>query len=82
MPSHYRYPSEKELEKNRLLVIIEGASAKIIFNLTTGAFLVGLLKYMGASDKVCGYILAIPVLAAIIQVISPIVLEGLVYRKR
>lgn len=58
MPSYLNYPSEKDLEKNRLLVIIEGASAKTIFNLTTGAFLVGLLKFMGASDKVCGYILS------------------------
>ena len=82
MPSNIIYPTEKEQERNRLLVIIEGASAKIVFNLTTGAFLVGLLKYMGASDEVCGYILAIPVLAAIIQVISPIILEGLVYRKK
>jgi len=82
MPSDKNHPSVKDLQNNRLLMIIEGASAKIIFNLTTGAFLVGLLKYMGASDKICGYILATPVLAAIIQVLSPIVLEGLEYRKR
>ncbi len=77
-----KYPSEKDLEKNRLLGIIEGATARIIFNLTSGAFLVGLLKYMGASDTVCGYILAIPVLAAVIQFLSPIIFESLSYRKR
>ena len=75
------YPLEKDLEKNRLLMIIEGASARTIFNLTSGAFLVGLLKYMGASDTFCGYILAMPVLAAIIQVLSPIILESLESRK-
>lgn len=82
MPSYLNYPSEKDLEKNRLLVIIEGASAKTIFNLTTGAFLVGLLKFMGASDKVCGYILSLPVLAAVIQFLSPIILENVPYRKK
>lgn len=76
-----QYPLEKELEKNRLLMIIEGASARTVFNLTSGAFLVGLLKYMGASDSFCGYVLAIPVLAAIIQVLSPIILESLENRK-
>ncbi|MCX7772288.1 MAG: MFS transporter, partial [Clostridia bacterium] len=82
MPSQQReIPSEKMLEKNRFLGIVEGASARIIFNLTSGAFLVGLLKYMGANDTVCGYIIAIPVLAAVIQFLSPIVLESLPYRK-
>jgi len=81
MPSYLDYPSEKDLEKNRLLVIIEGASARTVFNLTTGAYLVGLLKFMGASDKVCGYILALPVLAAVIQFLSPIVLENIPFRK-
>ena len=38
MSSKLRYPSEKDLENNRLLGIIEGASAKTIFNLTSGAF--------------------------------------------
>ena len=38
MPPQLNYPLEKDLEKNRLLMIIEGASAKIIFNLTSGAF--------------------------------------------
>lgn len=81
MHSSYVRPSEKDMEKNRFLCILEGASARSIFNLTSGAFLVGLLKLMGASDKVCGYILAIPVLAAVIQFLSPIVLESLKFRK-
>ncbi len=82
MPREMKYPSEKDLEKNRFLGITEGASARIIFNLTSGAFLVGYLKYLGASDTVCGYILAIPVLAAFIQFLSPIVFESLSYRKK
>lgn len=82
MSKELKYPSEKDLEKNRLLCTIEGASARTIFNLTSGAFLVGFLKYMGASDTVCGYIIAIPVLAAFIQFLSPIVLESLPYRKK
>jgi MFS family permease len=78
----FEYPSGKELERNRLLGIFEGAAARVVFNLTSGAFLVGFLKYMGASDSICGYILAIPVLAAGIQFLSPIVLESLPFRKR
>jgi len=76
-----RIPGEKDLEKNRLLCITEGASARAIYNLTTGAFLVGFLKAMGADDTVCGYIVPIPVLASAIQFLSPITLESLEYRK-
>lgn len=76
-PEEFTHPTEKEMETNRLLGIFEGSSARIIQNLTTGAFLVGLLKYIGASDAVCGYIIALPVLAAVIQFLSPIILESL-----
>lgn len=82
MSSKLKYPSEKDLERNRLLVILEGASSKTVFSLTSGAFLVGLLKYMGASDAFCGYVLAIPVLSAAVQVLSPIILESIESRKR
>lgn len=77
MSTNAGYPCERDMEKNRLLGIIEGASARTIFNLTSGAFLVGLLKYMNANNTVLGYVLAIPVLAAVIQFLSPIVLESL-----
>lgn len=73
---------EKVMQRNRLLGIFEGGTARVIFNLTSGAFLVGFLKHMGASDTVCGYILAIPVLAAAIQFLAPIVLERLAFRLR
>lgn len=82
MSDDLKMPNGLEMQKNRFLGIIEGASARIIFNLTTGAFLVGLLKYIGASDTVCGYIIAIPVLAAVVQFLSPIILESLKYRKK
>ena len=73
---------EKTMQRNRLMGIFEGGTARVIFNLTSGAFLVGFLKHMGASDTVCGYILSIPVLAAAIQFLAPIVLERLEYRLR
>lgn len=82
MSDNLMMPNGTEMEKNRFLGITEGASARIIFNLTSGAFLVGLLKYIGASDTVCGYIIAIPVLAAVVQFLSPIILESLMYRKK
>ncbi|MGI6086294.1 MAG: MFS transporter [Acetivibrionales bacterium] len=81
MTPQQKFPLEKDLEKNRLLMIVEGASARTVYNLTSGAFLVGLLKYMGASDSFCGYVLALPVLATVIQVLSPIILESLRIRK-
>lgn len=74
-------PNSKALEKNRFLAVLEGGTGRIIFNLTSGAFLVGFLKYLGASDTVCGYILTIPVLAATIQFLAPMVLEKLQWRK-
>jgi len=70
-----------DYEKSRLMAVFEGISARIIFGFTTGAFLTGYLKYIGAEDKLCGQIAAIPVLAGIIQFISPIFLEKLNRRK-
>lgn len=73
--------SEKDYERSRLMAILEGVSARIIFGFTTGAFLIGFLKYLGADDKLCGQIAAIPVLAGIIQFFSPLLLEKLNRRK-
>lgn len=73
--------SVKDYEKSRLMAIFEGISARIIFGFTTGAFLTGYLKYIGADDKLCGQIAAIPVLAGIIQFFSPLLLEKLNRRK-
>jgi Na+/melibiose symporter-like transporter len=73
--------SVKDYEKSRLMAILEGVSARIIFGFTTGAFLTGFLKYIGADDKLCGQIAAIPVLAGIIQFVSPLLLEKIHRRK-
>jgi len=70
-----------DYEKSRLMAILEGISARIIFGLTTGAFLTGYLKFLGADDDICGQIAAIPVLAGIIQFFSPMFLEKLDRRK-
>ena len=51
--------SVNDYEKSRLMVILEGISARIIFGLTTGAFLTGYLKFLGADDELCGQIAAI-----------------------
>jgi len=73
--------SEQDYEKSRLMMIFEGISARIIFGLTTGAFLTGYLKFLGADDELCGQVAAIPVLASIIQFFSPMFLEKLNRRK-
>lgn len=70
-----------EYEKSRLMTILEGISARIIFGFTTGAFLTGYLKFLGADDDLCGQIAAYPTLAGIIQFFSPLLLEKLNRRK-
>jgi len=79
--NNYNTLSENDYEKSRLMMILEGISARIIFGFTTGSFLTGYLKFLGADDKICGQIAAIPVLASIIQFFSPIFLEKLNRRK-
>ncbi len=73
--------SGKDLERNRSLFISEGITAKTIFNFTSSAFLAGFLKLMGADDQTCGMIAAIPVLAAMIQFVSPILIERMERKK-
>ncbi len=80
--AHFVRLPEKVMQRNRLMGIFEGGTARVIFNLTTGAFMVGFLKHMGANDTICGYILSIPILAAAIQFLAPIVLERLEFRLR
>mgnify|MGYP000850524399 CR=1 FL=1 len=72
---------DKAYERSRFFAIIESISARIIFGFTTGAFLAGYLKYIGADDKLCGQISALTVLAGVIQFFSPLVLEKLNRRK-
>jgi len=74
--------TSRDYERSRLMAILEGVSARIIFCFTTGAFLTGYLKYIGADDRVCGQIAAIPVLAGVIQFFSPMLLEKLNTRKK
>lgn len=74
--------SDKDFKTSRTFSIFEGASARTIFNLTSGAFLAGFASYLGAGDSFNGIIGAIPVLAGIIQLISPIVFEKMEKRKQ
>lgn len=70
-----------DYSKSRTMAILEGISARVIFGFTTGAFLTGYLKYIGADDDLCGKIAAIPTLAGTIQFLSPLLLEKLNRRK-
>jgi Na+/melibiose symporter-like transporter len=72
---------QKEFHSSRKLFIFEGCAAVGIFSLTSGAFLAGFAEYLGASDQFNGILAAIPALAGIIQVFSPIVFEKLINRK-
>ncbi|HEY5560869.1 MAG TPA: MFS transporter [Clostridiaceae bacterium] len=73
--------TKTEFEKSRNRFIFEGAVATGLFGLTTGAFLAGFAKYMGATDQFNGLIAAIPAFAGIVQMVSPILFEKLSHRK-
>lgn len=72
---------QKEFHSSRKLFIYEGCAAVGIFSLTSGAFLAGFAEHLGASDQFNGILAAIPALAGIIQVFSPMVFEKLKNRK-
>ncbi len=72
---------EKEKRRGRKLFILEGVSARTIFVLTSGAYLAGFANLMGADDSFNGLIGAVPALAGIIQILSPMVFENLSRRK-
>ncbi len=74
--------SDENYELSRRRFIFEGCSANAIYTLTSGAFLVGYAKYLGANDQFNGIIIAIPLLTYIIQMFSPLVLERLPSRKK
>ncbi len=73
--------SEEDMWVSRNISVYEGCTARSILTLTSGAFLIGFAKYLGASNEQSGIIAAIPVLAGIVTVFSPIVLEKLESRK-
>ena len=72
---------ERDYASSRNMSIFEGCSARTVFNLTSGAFLAGYASFLGADDSFNGIIGAIPVLAGVIQLFSPIYFERLEKRK-
>lgn len=80
------YYSDKKLtsrdyEQSRKMFLFEGMAGVSIYSLTTGAFLAGIGKYLGASDSINGIIGALPVLTCIIQIFSSMIFEKLPHRK-
>ncbi len=67
--------------RSRNFSILEGCTARTIFNFTSGAFLAGFASYLGADDGFNGIIGAIPVLAGVIQLFSPMYFEKTEKRK-
>lgn len=76
-----RQLEETEYEHSRKMSIFEGCAARSVFNLTSGAFLAGYASFLGADDAFNGMIGAIPVLAGIMSIISPIYFEKTERRK-
>ena len=76
-----RTVTDDNLELSRRRFVLEGCLANAIFTLTSGAFLVGYASYLGANEQFNGIIVALPLLANIIQMFSPLVLEKLPGRR-
>lgn len=72
---------ERDYANGRNMSIFEGCTARSIYNLTSGAFLAGYASFLGADDAFNGIIGAIPVLAGVVQLFSPIYFEKLEKRK-
>ena len=65
----------KDYEYSRKMSIFEGCTARTVFNLTSGAFLAGYASFLGADDAFNGIIGAMPVLAGVMSLFSPIYFE-------
>jgi Na+/melibiose symporter-like transporter len=70
-----RPSTEKDFEHSRRMSIFEGCTARTIFNFTSGAFLAGYANFLGADDSFNGLIGAIPVLAGVMSLLSPLYFE-------
>ncbi len=73
--------SDADMQISRKMSVFEGCTARSILTLTSGPFLVGFAKFLGASNEISGIISAIPVLSGIIMAFSPIVFEKIENRK-
>ena len=73
--------TQRDYKISRTMSIVEGSTARVIFNLTSGAFIAGFAKLLGASDQLNGILGAIPVLSSVVQILSPMVFEKLTRRK-
>lgn len=73
--------TEKSYQRSKTFFVLEGATARVILSLTSGAFLAGYAELLGADDRLNGVIAALPTLAAAIQIFSPMVFEKLGRRK-
>ncbi|AEY66657.1 MFS transporter [Clostridium sp. BNL1100] len=80
-PRLYGDVSDENYELSRRRFILEGCLSNGVYTLTAGAFLAGYAKFLGASDQIIGLIAAMPLLANILQMFSPIFLEKLTSRK-
>lgn len=72
---------EEDRRRGRKLFIYEGITARTVFLLTSGAYLAGFASLLGADDSFNGMIAAVPALAGIVQIFSPMVFENLSRRK-
>jgi MFS family permease len=73
--------TQKDYRRSQFKMILSGSTASVINVLTVGTFLVGFLKYLGASTQYLAIIGAIPQLGCILQMFSPIIFERLKHRK-
>jgi MFS family permease len=65
----------RDYEMSRKMAILEGSSARAVFNLTSGAFLAGYASFLGSDDAFNGIIGSMSVLSGIIALFSPMYFE-------
>jgi MFS family permease len=67
--------TERDYSRSRNLFIAESCLANGIAVMATGVIVSGYLKFLGANDAVNGIISGIPVLAGILLIFSPVVMQ-------
>lgn len=65
----------RDYEMSRKMAILEGSSARAVFNLTSGAFLAGYASFLGSDDAFNGIIGSMSVLSGVIALFSPMYFE-------
>lgn len=80
--SHEKQNVYADMKRSRQAFIFEGITGIGQFSLTNGAFLAGFIALLGGSDRINGMIAVTPAIAGVFQIVSPLIFERMVTRKK